>query len=98
MTGFGFKRAQKVHVNQKDIFTTNENTIQITLDSLQESQKNEYFGDRLTTKPTENLRIISLNINGLDLGKDDHSLLQLCLNLQDKGVDLLYLTETNVNW
>ena len=61
------------------------------------SQENEYFGDKVTTKPKENLRIISLNINGLDLGNGEHSLLQLCLNLQDKDVDLLCLTETKVN-
>ena len=98
MTGFGFNCAQKVHDSQKDIFTTNGNTIRATLHSTQESQRNDYFGDKLTTKPTEHLRIISLNINGLDLGKGEHSLLQLCLNLQDKGVDILCLTETNVNW
>ena len=98
MTGFGFKYDQKAHDSQKDIFTTNGNTIQTTLKSTQESQRNEYFGDKLTTKPNGNLRIISLNINGLDLGKGEHSLLQLCPNLQDKGVDLLCLTETNVNW
>ena len=97
MTGFDFKCDQKAHNPQKDIFTTNGNTTQATLKSTQESQRNKYFGDKLTTKPNENLRIISLNINELDLGKDEHSLLQLCLNLQDKRVDLLCLTKTNVN-
>ena len=97
MTGFGFKCDQNFYHLKKDLFTTNENTIQATLECLQESQKNNYIGDKLTTKPNENLRVISLNINGLDLGKGKNSLLQLCLNLQDKGVDLLCLTETNVN-
>ena len=97
MNAFGFKQVTKVNDHQNDIFKTNENTIPLTLESLQEAQRNEYFGDKLTIKPTENLRIISLNINGLDLGKGEHSPLQLCLNLQDKGVDLLCLTETNVN-
>ena len=69
MTGFGFKCAQKVHDHKKDTFTANGNTIQATLESIQEFQRNEYFGDKLTTKLNENLRIISLNINGLDLGK-----------------------------
>ena len=69
MTGFGFKCDQKVHDHQKDIFTTNRNTIQATLESLQESQRNDYFCDKLTTNPNENLRIINLNINGLNLGK-----------------------------
>ena len=36
MAGFDFKRAKNVCDHQKDIFTTNENTIQTTLDSLQE--------------------------------------------------------------
>ena len=99
MTEFGFKCAQNFHDHQNDIFTTitNGNTIQTTLESLQESQRKEYFGDKLTTKPNKNLRIISLNLSRLDLGKGEHSLLQLCLNLQDKGIDLLCLTETNVN-
>ena len=78
MTGFGFKRAKKVHDHQKDIFTTNESTIQTTLDSLQEFQRNEFFGNKLTTKSKENLHIINLNVNR---GKGEHSLLQLCLNL-----------------
>ena len=96
MNEFGFKQVTKVNDHQQDISKTNESTIQPTLESLQETQRNKYFGDKLTIKPTENLRIISLNINGLDLDIGEHSLLQLCLNLQDKGVDLLYLTETNV--
>ena len=97
MNEFGFKQVTKVNNHQQEISKTNENTIQPTLESLQKTQRNKYFGDKLTIKPTENLRIISLNINGLDLGKGEHSPLQLCLNLQDKGVDLLCLTETNVN-
>ena len=98
MNAFGFKKVTKVNDHQQDILKNNENTIRPTVESLQETQRNEYFGDKLTIKPTENLRIISLNINGLDLGKGENSLLQLCLNLQDKGMDLLCLTETNVNW
>ena len=98
MTGVGFKCDQKDHDSQKDIFTTNWNTIQATLQSLQKSQRNNYFRDKLTIKPNENLGIISLNNNVLDLGKGEHSLLQLFLNLQYKGVDFICLTETNFNW
>ena len=47
MTGFGFKCDQKAHDPQKDIFTSNGNTIQATLKSTQESKRNEYFGDKL---------------------------------------------------
>ena len=39
MTGFGFKCAKNTSTHQKGIFTINENTIQSTLESLQESQK-----------------------------------------------------------
>ena len=95
---FGFKSGSKINDYQKDSLTSIETIIQPTLESLQKSQQNDYFGDQLSTKPIENLRIISLNINGLDIGKDEHSLLQLCSNLQDKGVDLLCLIETNTNW
>ena len=48
---------------------------------LHETQRNEYFSNKLTTKPEENLRIASLNIKELDLGHGEHSLLQLCLNV-----------------
>ena len=86
MNGFGFKCATKVHDHQKDIFTTNENTIQTTLEFLQESHRNEYFGDKLTTKPKENLRIIGLNINELDLGKGEHSLSNCVLIFKTKAL------------
>ena len=39
-----------------------------------------------------------MNINGLELGKGDHSFIQLCLTLKEKGVDMVCLTETNVHW
>ena len=39
-----------------------------------------------------------MNINGLELGKGGHSLLQLCLTLKEKGVDMVCLTESNVHW
>ena len=81
MNVFGFKSVTKNNDHQKNIFKTNETTIQPTLESLKESQRNEYFGDKLTTKPKENLRIISLNINELDLENDEHSLIQLYLIL-----------------
>ena len=98
MNVFGFKSGSKINDYQEDNFTIIETTIQPILESLQKSQRNDYFGDKLSTKPIENLRIIYLNINGLDLGKGEHFLLQLCSNLQDKGADLLCLTETKTNW
>ena len=97
MNVFGFKSGSQINDYQKNNFTPIETTIQPTLKNLQKFQINDYFGDTLFTKPIENLYIINLNINGLDLRKGKHSLLQLCSNLQDKGTDLLYLTETNTN-
>ena len=38
-----------------------------------------------------------MNINGLELGKGEHSLLQLCLTIEDKGVDIVCITKTNVH-
>ena len=97
MNVFGFKSGSQINDYQKNNFTPIETTIQPTLENLQKFQRNDYFGNKLFTKPIENLCIINLNINGLDLGKGEHSLLQMCSNLQDKGTDLLYLTETNTN-
>ena len=34
-----------------------------------------------------------MNINGLELGKGGHSLLQLCLTLKEKGFDIGCITE-----
>ena len=78
MNAFGFKRNLTINDHQKDKLNQIESTIQPTLESLQKSQNNDYFGDKLSTKLIKHLRIISLNINGLDLGKGEHSLLQLC--------------------
>ena len=39
-----------------------------------------------------------MNINGTELGKGGHSLLQLCLTLKEKRVDIVCMTETNVHW
>ena len=44
------------------------------------------------------IRIFYMNINGLKLGQGGHSLLQLCITLKEKGVDIVCLTETNVHW
>ena len=39
-----------------------------------------------------------MNTNGMELGKGEHSLLQLCLTLKEKGVDMVCPTETNIHW
>ena len=59
---------------------------------------NEFKGDRLTTLNLNHIRIVYINIIGLDIGIGDHFLLKLCQTLQEKGVDIVYITETNVYW
>ena len=39
-----------------------------------------------------------MNINGTNLGRGDHSILQLCQTLYEKRVNLICLTDTNVSW
>ena len=52
----------------------------------------------MTCPDPNHIRIFYMNINGLKLGQGGHSLLQLCITLKDKGVDIVCLTETNVHW
>ena len=45
------------------------------------------------------LRIFYLNVNGLDLGRQkSYKTIQLYMNLKEKEVDVICLTETNVHW
>ena len=43
------------------------------------------------------MKIFYININGLDISKKGHSWFQLYLSLEEKGIDAICLTETNVN-
>ena len=47
---------------------------------------------------SKNIRIVDININGLDTGNGDHSLLQLCQTLQEKRFHIGSTIETNVHW
>ena len=58
---------------------------------------NEFKVDELTWIDLNHIRIFYMNINGLKLGQGGHSLLQLCLTLKEKGVNIVCLTETNVH-
>lgn len=44
------------------------------------------------------IRWFYLNINSLNIGHGYHSLLQLYQTIQEKGVDIVCITETNVYW
>ena len=52
----------------------------------------------MITKPPSSIRIFYMNINGTDQTSDEHSLLQLCSSLKTKDVDVICLTETNIDW
>ena len=71
---------------------------QTYLTPTKELKENEPKGDITITNYEDYIRIFYININGLDLSKKGHSWLQLCLSLEEKGVDAICLTETNVNW
>ena len=59
---------------------------------------NSHKEDRLTKLEPNHTRLFYININGIDNGNGDHYLLQLCQHLQEVGVDIISLTETNVHW
>ena len=63
-----------------------------------EITNNTSHGEKLNIIHPNSLRMFYININGMDLGKSDHSLLQLCQTLKSKEVDIICLTETNVHW
>ena len=61
-----------------------DNSAQINIRQMKLFDTNEYKGDKLTTLTSNHIRIFYMNINGLELGKGGHSLLQLCLTLKEK--------------
>ena len=54
-----------------------------------EITNNTSYGDKLNTIHPNSLRIFYININGMDIGKSDHSLLQLCQTLKSKAADII---------
>ena len=75
-----------------------DNTTQTKIQNQTPFDTTESKGDSLNILDPNHIRIFYMNINGLELGKGGHSLLQLCLTLKDKGVDMVCLTETHVHW
>ena len=59
---------------------------------------NDYQGDKLNTINQQDIRIFYININGLYIRNDNHSLIHLCITHKKVGVDIVCLTETKVNW
>ena len=58
---------------------------------------NDYQRDNPKDFNQKDIRIFYININGLDIGNDNHSLLQLCNTLKKIGVYIVCLIDTNVN-
>ena len=56
-----------------------------------------FKGNIISLLDKDCIRIFYLNINGIHFKKEGHSLVQLCLNLKERGVDIISLTETNIN-
>ena len=93
---FGFReKAQKKPPTLPQ--QTLDNTNQLNIDMMENfTITNESKGDRLMTLSPNHVRIFY--INGLDIRNGDHSLLQLCQILQEKGFDIVCITKPNVHW
>ena len=96
LKSFGFK--QKITINKKLKQIRYNNSIQTPFNNQKKLKENRHKRDRLTKLDPNNNRLFYININGINTGNGDHSLLQLCQNLQEVGVDVISLTETNVHW
>ena len=97
LKAFGFREKPQTKPNQLPQQPTH-NTTQTKIQDLKPFDTNESKGDTLNILNPNHIRIFYMNINGIELGKGGHSLLQLCVTLKSKGVDLVCLTETNVHW
>ena len=97
LISFGFREKIQTKPNQLPHQPTN-NTTQSKIQNLTPFDTKESKGDTLDILNPNHIRTFYIDINGLELGKGRHSLLQLCLTLKEKGVGMVYLTETNVHW
>ena len=61
-------------------------------------QKQDYENDKLTTLKSNHIRLIYININGIESVTGNQSVLQLCQILQIFDVDMISLTQINVYW
>ena len=96
LQAFGFNH--KVNINKKLKQTQLKNSIQTPFNIQNTLNVNRYKGDILTKLGLNHTRLFYININGIDNGNGDHFLLQLCQHLQEVGVVIISLTETNVHW
>ena len=68
------------------------------MEIIKEITNNTSHGDKLNTIHPNCLRIFYTKINGMDLSKSDHPLVQLYQTLKSKEVYIICLSETNVHW
>ena len=97
LTAFGFRAkvtTRSNHIHQPPLHST----LQPPIQHIEPFDTNEFKGDKMTRIDPNHITIFYMNINGLKLGQGGLSLLQLCLTLKEKGVDIACLTETNVHW
>ena len=66
--------------------------MQTQLDTTNIHYDNIFKGDKISTLTKDCIRIFYLNINGINLKKGAHSLMQLWINLKETGVDIICLT------
>ena len=71
---FGFKG--KANISKQKYSSAPKQDIQMEINT--EITDKTSHEDKLYTSHPNSLRIFYININGMDLGKSDHSLLQLC--------------------
>ena len=93
---FGFnqtitKRITPRNREEKETLHTQLNTTIIHYD-------NTFKGDKISILDKDCMRIFYLNINGINLKKWTHSLVKLCSNLKEIGIDIISLIETNIHW
>ena len=97
LTAFGFRA--KVTTPSTHISTISiDKNMQPPIQYVEPFDTNEFKDDKLILLDSNHIRIFYMNINGLKLGQGGHSLLQLCLTLKEKDVDIVCLTEKNVHW
>ena len=75
---------------------TNSSTQQIIYHT-KEIQTNDYSEDKLTKIDKNSIRVYYMNTNGIYSRNGNHTMLQLCHNLNKVGVNIIGLTETNVH-
>ena len=97
LTAFGFRSKVTTPLNRINAIPIDK-TMQPPIQDIEPFDTNEFKGDKLILLGRNHIRIFYMNINDLKLGQEGHLLLQLCIRLKEKGVDIVCLTETNVHW